>query len=127
MRSGRRRGSWLSWFGLKRLAVPLRVVEMVMRFHEIVNREVILSVVEPRAAADDLLELDHGVDRTHQHDVADVAGIHTCRELLRCREDCRGGLIVVLKVSQVLVAERAVLGCDPWAIIATVFLLLLVD
>ena len=47
---------------------------MVVRLHEVVDREVILPVVEPRATTDDLFELDHGIDRTHQHDVADVTG-----------------------------------------------------
>src|ERR1035441_7551585 len=40
---------------LHRLAVPLRIVEMVVRMHEIVDGEVILAVVQPRAASDDLL------------------------------------------------------------------------
>src|SRR6266516_1859022 len=73
-RSGRRLGSWLSGFRLQRFAIPLRIVEMVVRLNEIVDREVVLTVVEPRAPADDLLEFDHRVDRTNQHDVADVAG-----------------------------------------------------
>ena len=90
---------------LQRLAVPLRIAEVVMRLHEVVDREVVLAVVEPRAAPDDLLELDHRVDRAHQHDVADVAGVHAGRELLRRGQDRRDGLLVVLKVAQVLLAE----------------------
>ena len=53
----------LAGLGLQRLAVPLRVAEVVVRLDEVVDREVVLAVVEPRAAADDLLELDHRVDR----------------------------------------------------------------
>jgi hypothetical protein len=45
------------------LAVPLGIAEMLVRLHEVVDREVVLAVVEPRAASDDLLELDHRVDR----------------------------------------------------------------
>ena len=32
---------------------------MMVRLHEIVDREVVLAVVKPCPAADDLLELDH--------------------------------------------------------------------
>src|ERR1700693_3703898 len=70
------RGSRLSGVRFQRLTIPLRIIEMVMRLYEIIDREVVLPVVEPRAATDDLLEFNHGVDRTHQNDVADVAGVH---------------------------------------------------
>ena len=102
---------------LNRLAVPLRVAEVMVRLHEVVDREVVLAVVEPRAAPDDLLELDHRVDRAHQHDVADVAGIHAGRELLRGGQDGRDGLLVVLEVPQVLVAQRAVVGRHALAVV----------
>ena len=100
---------------------------MVMRLHEVVDREVILPVVKPRAAPDDLLELDHRVDRAHQDDVADVAGVHAGGELLRCGQDRRDGLLVVLKVAQVLLAERAVVGRDPLAVVRVFAGLHLVD
>ena len=100
---------------------------MVVRLHEVVDREVVLAVVEPRAAADDLLELDHRVDRAHQDDVADVAGIHAGRELLRGRQDRRDGLLVVLEVAQVLLAERAVVGGHALAVVRVVARLHLVD
>ena len=48
-----------------------------MGFHEIIDREVVLAVIEPGAAPDDLFELDHRLHRPHQHDVADIAGIHS--------------------------------------------------
>ena len=50
-------------FRFQRFAVPFRIAEMLVRLHEVVDREVVLAVVEPRAAPDDLLELDHRVDR----------------------------------------------------------------
>ncbi len=50
---------------------------MMMRLYEVQNREVVLAVVKPRATSDDLLELDHRIDRAHQHDVADVARVDT--------------------------------------------------
>jgi len=55
----------------------------MMCLYEVVDREVVLPVVEARAATDDLLELDNGVDGPHQDDVADIAGVHTGGELLR--------------------------------------------
>ena len=71
-------------FGLRcdRFAVPFRVTEVMVRVHEVVDREVVFAVVETRSATDDLLELDHRVDGAHQDDVANVAGIHTSRKLL---------------------------------------------
>src|SRR5712671_5192798 len=56
---------FLFWLRLDRLAVPLRIVEMVVSFHKIVDREVVLSVIEAGATADDLLEFDHGMNRAH--------------------------------------------------------------
>ena len=117
----------LFWLRLQRFAIPFRIAEVVMRLHEIVDREVVLAIVEPRAAADDLLELDHRVDRAHQHDVADVARVHAGRKLLRCGQNRRDGLFVVLKIPQMLFAERAVVGRDPLAIVRVFARLHLVD
>src|ERR1035437_202293 len=44
-----------AWFRFHRLAIPFPVLEMVMRLHEIINREIIFAVKQPRAAPDDLL------------------------------------------------------------------------
>ena len=112
---------------LDRFAVPFRIVEVVVRLHEVVDREVVLAVVEPRAAPDDLLELDHRIDRAHQHDVAHVARIDAGRELLRRGQDGRDGLLVVLEVAQVLVAERAVVGRHALAVVRVAAGLHLVD
>ena len=114
-------------FWLDRLAIPLRIAEMVVRLHEVVDREVVLAVVQPRAAPDDLLELDHRVDRPHQHNVADVPGIHAGREFLRRGQDRRDRLLVVLKVAQVLLAELAVVGRDPLAVVRVCARLHLID
>ena len=85
---------------------------MVMRLHKIVDREVILAFVEPGTAADDLLELDHRIDRSQQHDVAHIARIHAGREFLRRGQDGRDDFFVVLKVTQKLLAQHAIIGCD---------------
>ena len=59
-----------------RFTIPLRIAEMMMRPNKVINREVVLAVKQPSASANDLLELDYGAYRAHQHDVAHVAGIH---------------------------------------------------
>ena len=82
---------------LDRLAVPFRIVEVLIGLHEVVDREIVLAVEQPRAAADDLLELDHRIDRPHQHDVAHVARVDAGRKLLRRGQDRRDGLFVVLE------------------------------
>jgi hypothetical protein len=41
--------------GLDGLAIPLRIVEMLVGSHEVIDREIILAVEEPRPAADELL------------------------------------------------------------------------
>ena len=95
---------------LLRFAVPFGVAEVVMGVDEIVDREVVLAVVEAGAAADDLLELDHRVDRPHEDDVADVAGVDAGREFLRSGQDRGDCLFVVLEVAEVLLADAAVVG-----------------
>ncbi len=90
---------------------------MKVRLHEIVNREVILTVVKSRAAPDDLLEFDHGIDRAHQHDVADVARVHARRKLLRRGQNGGDSLFIVLKIAQMLLTQVAIIRRDPLAII----------
>src|SRR3989338_8309078 len=103
---------WLGW-----RAIPIIIIKPFMRLHEIVDREVILAVIQPRAAPDDLLELDHRIDRTHQHDVAHVARINSGRKFLRRGEDGRDALLVVLEVAQELLAALAVVGSHAHAIV----------
>jgi acyl-CoA synthetase (AMP-forming)/AMP-acid ligase II len=47
--------------------------------HEVIDREVVLPVIQPRATTNNLLELNHRVDGSHKHDMTDIARIHTCR------------------------------------------------
>ena len=61
---------WL-WF-----TVPLRITEMVVRLNEVEDGEVVLTVIKPCTTPDDLLELDHGIDRPHQYDVADITSVN---------------------------------------------------
>jgi hypothetical protein len=66
----------LARFRLQRIAIPVRVVEVVMCLHKVVDREVVLAIIEARSPANNLFELDHGIDRAHQHDIANVSGVH---------------------------------------------------
>src|SRR5206468_6064539 len=77
--------------GVQTCALPI-FAEMKVRLHEVEDREVVLAIVEPCAATNDLFELNHGVDRAHENDVANVAGIHAGRELLRSGQNRRNGL-----------------------------------
>src|SRR5260221_189749 len=112
---------------VNRFAIPLRIAEMVVRFYEVVDREVILAVVESRAAADNLFELDHRVDWAHQHDVTDVARIHAGGKLLRGGQDGWDSLLVILKIPQVLFAESAVVSRYTLAVVRVGLGLQLVD
>ena len=89
-RLSRRRGLWRfsGWVHndglgrLGRLAVPLGVAEVLVRFDKIVDGERVLALKQPRSPPDDLLEFDHRVNGPHQDDVADIAGIHAGGEFL---------------------------------------------
>ncbi|MEN9561069.1 MAG: hypothetical protein RIQ56_342 [Candidatus Parcubacteria bacterium] len=100
---------------------------MLIRFHEIMNGEVILPIEETCPATDDLLELDDRVDRPHQHDVAHVARIDAGRELLRRRENRGDRLVVVLEFPQLLITERAIVGRDAHAVVGVFAFLHAVD
>lgn len=49
---------------------------MMVGLHEVIDGEVVLTVIEPGTTADDLFELDNLVDRPHQDNVADITGVH---------------------------------------------------
>ena len=85
--------------------------------HKIINSEVVLAVIQPRAAPNDLLELDHRIHGPHEHDIAHIARVHPSGELLRCGQDGGDGFFVVLKLAQPLLAQSAVLRGHPLAIV----------
>jgi len=103
-------------FRLERVPIPLRIEEVLVRLDEVEDREVVLPLEEARAAADDLLEFNHRVDRTHEHNGADVAGVYTGGEFLGGGQDGRNGAIVILEFAQVLFAEFAIVGGDADAV-----------
>ena len=57
----------------------------------------------------------------------DVARIHTGRELLRGGEHGRDGLLVVLEVAQMLLAQRTIVGGDAHAVVRVSHRLALID
>ena len=67
------RATGLARFRFQRFAVPLRIAEVTVRLHKVIDRKVILPVIKSCASSDDLFELNHAIDRTHQDDVADIA------------------------------------------------------
>ena len=79
---------------------------------EDVEAELAVVVADAGAAADDLLELDHGVDQAHQHDVAAGGGVEAGgQELGRGEDDGRAGLDV-LEALHVAAADVAFVGGD---------------
>jgi len=104
-------------FRLQRFTVPFGIAEMLIGFNEIVNRKIILAVIEPCAASDDLFEFNNRIDRPHEHNIADVAGINAGGKFLRRGQDCRQRFFVVLKVPQMLLAQGSVIGRHPLAVI----------
>ena len=80
--SARAASALVTGFGCNRFTIPFRILKVMMRFNEIIDREVVLAIVESRAPTNDLLELDHRIHRTQQHDVAHIAGIDARGEFL---------------------------------------------
>ena len=99
----------------------------MVSLNEIVDGEVVLAFEQPGATANDLFELDHGIDWAHQDDVADVAGVHAGGEFLGGGQDRGGGLFVILKIAEMLFPEFTVVGGDTLAVVGVVALFDLVD
>ena len=79
---------------------------MVGGFAEVDEGEVVLLGVfmDPRAAADDLLELGHGADFAVEHDQAAGLGIHAGGEQPRGRDDDRVFRLRVDEVAELRLA-----------------------
>ena len=54
----------------------LITLESFVDFDETIGSEVVLSLVKTCATTDDLFELDHCIDRTHQNNVADIECVY---------------------------------------------------
>ena len=73
---------WAEW-----IAIPLGILEILVCSYEIVNGKVKLIIKKARASSDNLLELNHIIDRAEKHDIAYIASIHACGEFLRGGKD----------------------------------------
>ena len=100
-----------------RFAILLGFAEVLVRFNVVVDREVILPLEKSSSTADNLFELDDRVDRSHQHDIPNMASVYASREFLRCCQDRRDRLLIVLKVPQILFAQVPIVGSDSNAVI----------
>jgi len=113
--------------GRQGIPIPLRIVEVVVGTHKVVDGEELFVLIQTRATPDDLFELDHGVDRTHEDDVAYIAGIHTGGKLVRGGQDGGDGFLVVLKFAQVLFTQLAFVGGHAHAVMRVTDAVELVD
>ena len=121
-------GAWIvAAHGAEGVTVPLGVLEILGRAHEVVEREEIFPVKQAGAATHNLLELDNVIDGTHQHDVAHIAGIDACRELLRRGQDSGAQQVVVLEHPEHFFALVAIVGGDALTVVTVGHLLVLVD
>ena len=85
--------------------------------HEVDDGEIVFAFKQTCAAPYYLLEFNHTVYGTHQHDIAHVQRINTCAEFLACCEDCRDCFLVVLELLEILFAYRTVVRGHTHAII----------
>ena len=90
--------AWLFGFRLARtrivatyraegVAIPLGILEILVCSYKIVNGKVELIIKKSCASSDDLLKLDHIIDRSEKHDIAYIASIHARGEFLRGGKD----------------------------------------
>ena len=88
-----------------------------MGFYKIAYGEKVLAIKQPSSPADDFLDLDHRVDRPHQNNVANIAGIHSGGKFLRCGQYGWYGFFVVLKIPKMLITQYTIIGSNPLAIV----------
>jgi len=66
-----------------RFAIPFRVGKIMMSFDKIKDGKKVLTLIEERTTANNLLEFNHIVARAHQHNITHIAGIHAGGEFAR--------------------------------------------
>src|SRR3989338_5891231 len=76
---------------------------MLASTNEVQNGEIFLSFEDSHPTPDNLFKLDHGIDGTHEDNRSDIARIHSCRKLLRCRENRGNGLLVICSSAVALI------------------------
>ena len=85
--------AWLFWLRLASawvvatyraewIAIPLGILEILVCSYKIIDGEVVFVVKKSCASSDDLLKLNHIIDRAEKHDIANIASVHTSGEFL---------------------------------------------
>ena len=64
------------------VAIPLGILEILVCSNKIVNGKVELIIKKARSSSDNLLELNHIIDRSEEYDIAHIASVHARREFL---------------------------------------------
>ena len=100
---------------------------MRVSVNKVVDREVVLAIKDPGSTTNDLLELNHRLDRPQQNNVSDVPCINSSGELVAGREDRRNGLLVVLEDPKVLLTDFSLISGDALAVIRMAARLVLID
>ena len=114
-------------FGFEGFPIPLGIPKMMVGLDEIVNGEVFLAIIKAGAPADDLLEFDHRVDGPQEDNIADIAGIDAGGEFAGSGEDGGDGFFVILKVTEMLLAQGPIVGGDTLAVVGIGVGFVLVD
>ena len=78
---------------------------MLVSLHEIEDGEIVLALKQAGAAPDNLLELDHRLDRPKQDDVANVARVDPGGQLVAGSQNRRDRLVIVLELAEPLLAD----------------------
>ena len=73
---------WAEW-----VAIPLSILEILVSSYKVINGKVVFVVKKSCASSDDLLKLNHIIDRAEKHDIAHIASIHASGEFLRGGKD----------------------------------------
>lgn len=90
---------------------------MLVGLNEVIDGEVVFALKGTGAASDDLLELDDRADDAQQNDVTDITRINASGEFLRGCENGGDGFLVVLKGTEMLFSDVAILGGDPHTVV----------
>ena len=109
------------------ISIPLLVLEILVSPYEVIDGKIVLIVKEARTPTDDLLELDHIIDRSQEDDITYVLGVHSGREFLRGGKDSRDGPLVILKIFELQVSFLPIIGGNPFAVVGVGVGLMLVN
>ena len=109
-----------------RVTIPIRVFEHIASPYKVIDGEIIFFVEQACTTTNNLLKLHYIIYRSHQHNVAHIAGIYACTQFIRCRQDCWQQLFVVLEGSQRRFSHFSVISSHSLTIVVGRALLVLV-